>query len=420
VARGFKIGILNFRENLFDVFLKSFKSLGHEVEIFQLDKANWESCENWLTQNHFDLYLTGNFVAFHYWKHGSHLEKWIAEKQTPLMVWHWEKIFFSGDGYLKTRLEKTAIPKNFLFFVTDCQDIETLKSYSIRAHYLPLAVDDDLQHFAPTPEHQKKFSHDVVFSGTPFTLESVYTSDEAEFRRGFVVNNLLEFYSRAKQQLGISPPSPAKNNEILQALNLLYSVQYPNYSAFDEAFSKTQQVIFHLVGEPLGSFFAQYQSRLAYIYSYFQTSVYLKQLQEFGIRIYGSEGWRNHLTDYPFEIPRLSDNDFYGCLATSKITFCITKLQFHEFLHERSMMALACGGFPITDHRQAIEALFESDELVSYRSFEEAKNLIRFYLQNESERQKISAKGRARVLSSHRYQHRVQRMLQVASDYFQL
>lgn len=417
-TRKLRIGILNYREALFNVFLKSFTSQGHEVEIFELEHKTWEECEGWLKSRTFDFYLTANFGGFHVWKPGPQLERYLTENKLPCVVWHWEKAFFSSGGYLKRRLHREKLGENFLFFVTDRPDVQLLTSFGIRTYHLPLAVDDALRNFKPLKEAVPRLSYDLCFAGTPFRLQGVHASDEASLRRGYVVNNILEFYSQANRLCGMTPPGVDQNSAFLTELSSFYSIQYPNYQAFESAFDLLEPKIEPLLPPRAFEFFKDYRFRIAYVYSYYQLCIYLRRLRKFDIRIYGSEAWKDYIPDYPHSVPRLTDDEFYTMLSATKITFCLTKLQFHTFLHERSMMTLACGGFPLTDFREEISEMFEKDELISYKSYEEAEDLISYYLKHDEERRKISEKGQKRVLSSHTYEHRVRKLVQLTSEHF--
>lgn len=418
MAKKWRIGVLNYRESLFDIIAKSIRSEGHELSLFNLENQSWEACRDFLEKSNFDFLVTGNFVAFHLWKHGPELEAYLSDRNRPCIIWHWEKVFFSGNAYLKERLERASIKSNFIFLVTDKSDITVLKSYGISAKYLPLGVDDDLVHFRPSEFQKKQFSHALGFSGTPFKLEAVQASDLVNLRRGFVANTLLEFYSRAQAKFkSISMPRDL-NATALQIVNEVYESLPETFQEFRAAFSRAHQSFGSAAGSEWANLFENYQSRLAYIYSHFQLCVYLTKLSEFDVRISGSDLWNLFIPHYRHPSARLSESDFYGLLACSKITFCLTKLQFDNFLHERSMMTLACGGFPITDFREVVREHFEPDELVTYSSFDEAQDRIRHFLRTNSERSQITERGRARVFKEHLYKFRVRSLVQIASDAF--
>jgi hypothetical protein len=409
---------LNFREGLFDVLVKSLVSNGHEVEVLRLEDCSLKEALTWIEDGGFDYFLTGNFIAFHGPKFGRELEEHLRSKNLPCVIWHWEKVFFSGMGYLRKRLEEGPLPKNFLFLVTDRSDISVLKPYGVEAHQLSMGVDDTLRNFKPRVDSLKRLQYDVCFSGTPFLLQGVESSSLESLKKTFVANALMEFYSRA-QKLSAVAMTSVRHASLLESLYRVFSVSSHSYSSLEVALSELRKIWSQsLNAQWLEVFDRSYRDRLSYIYSYFQLCAYLKQLRKFDIRIFGSEEWSKYIEGYTYPSPRVSDDDFYAMLSASKISFCLTKLQFHEFVHERPLMTLASGGFPITDFREELYTMFDRDELVSFESIEEAESLIDYYLKHESERLSIVEKGRARVLSNHTYSHRIQELTRLVKDHF--
>ena len=62
----------------------------------------------------------------------------------------------------------------------------------------------------------------------------------------------------------------------------------------------------------------------------------------------------------------------------------------------------ATGGFLITDYMPGLEKLFEIDrEIVIYRSPEELREKIAYYLDQPEECREIAHRGRQRVLKDH-------------------
>ncbi|SEN41987.1 CgeB family protein [Lihuaxuella thermophila] len=74
----------------------------------------------------------------------------------------------------------------------------------------------------------------------------------------------------------------------------------------------------------------------------------------------------------------------------------------------------ACSAFQIIDFRQDLQKYYVSDEeMVSFRSLEELKEKIRFYLPREQLRRKIAARAYQRTIREHLYEHRIQKMVQL-------
>lgn len=72
----------------------------------------------------------------------------------------------------------------------------------------------------------------------------------------------------------------------------------------------------------------------------------------------------------------------------------------------------ASGGFQLSDYRNDVEKLFQTDkEIALFRGHEELLEKIRYYLNHESERSAIAAAGHARVLRDHTMKQRIKEIL---------
>lgn len=81
----------------------------------------------------------------------------------------------------------------------------------------------------------------------------------------------------------------------------------------------------------------------------------------------------------------------------------------------RTFEAAGCGAFQIADWRPAIEDLFRIDrEIVVYRSSDELKEKVDFYLRHPDLRHRIAEAGCRRAHAEHTYERRLDEMLAVA------
>lgn len=84
-------------------------------------------------------------------------------------------------------------------------------------------------------------------------------------------------------------------------------------------------------------------------------------------------------------------------------------------VNTRTFELLASGLFQLIDHLEGLEELLSpGEEIVSYRSPEEAPRLVRRYLADAGERLRIAGRGRARVLDEHTYVHRLRTLCELA------
>ena len=82
-----------------------------------------------------------------------------------------------------------------------------------------------------------------------------------------------------------------------------------------------------------------------------------------------------------------------------------------DFVNPRTFELAACGAFQLVDRRDLMADLFEDDELVTFGSMEELRELIGRYLSDEAERRAVAERARARVLADHTYRARMAALL---------
>ena len=83
-----------------------------------------------------------------------------------------------------------------------------------------------------------------------------------------------------------------------------------------------------------------------------------------------------------------------------------------DFVNPRTFEIAACKGFQLVDYRSDLINLFHiNDEITVFRSLDEMKDQIDFYLNNPDLREIISKRSYQRVLKEHTIDHRMQEML---------
>lgn len=96
--------------------------------------------------------------------------------------------------------------------------------------------------------------------------------------------------------------------------------------------------------------------------------------------------------------------------AESKVCFNISML---DDLNMRTFEVMATGSFLLTNWIPTIEEFFQDGtHLALYRSPEEMIDKAKYYIEHDSEREKIAQAGYEEVMKHHTIQHRVDRILQ--------
>jgi spore maturation protein CgeB len=140
----------------------------------------------------------------------------------------------------------------------------------------------------------------------------------------------------------------------------------------------------------------------------------VEQLFGFDLQVHGDKGWKSLLNgkgrlceplNYYKELPV-----YYN---RCRVNFNATNLQMADAVNQRVFDVPACGAFLLTDHQEALGEAFEiGKEVIAFDEVEAIPDLVRFYLNNPGEREKIAARGRKRVLKEHTYKHRLNRVIE--------
>jgi spore maturation protein CgeB len=132
-------------------------------------------------------------------------------------------------------------------------------------------------------------------------------------------------------------------------------------------------------------------------------------LSQAGLKVFGDPSWVSFLPDPTAYCGPLDYHDdlpaFYQCVA---VNLNFTGLHLKNGLNQRVFDAPAAGAFVLTDHKEALWGLFSPDEMVTYRTLEEAQEKLAYYLKYPETRRRVATRARERVLSQHTYGHRMQ------------
>ncbi|HHT9158544.1 MAG: hypothetical protein A2047_01050 [Omnitrophica bacterium GWA2_41_15] len=135
-------------------------------------------------------------------------------------------------------------------------------------------------------------------------------------------------------------------------------------------------------------------------------------LSDYNLGVFGDH-WTKHFIRRGQKTPsyyrgRASGETVNKIYLSSKIVLNIHHPQSIEGLNTRTFDIPACGAFEMVDYKKNVERHFEIDkEIVTFRSINELKSKIDFYLENEDLRKSISEHGKQRVLNEHTWVHRM-------------
>ncbi|MDL2285668.1 DUF3880 domain-containing protein [Desulfovibrio sp. OttesenSCG-928-F07] len=307
----------------------------------------------------------------------------LARIKLPLASW-----FVDNPHLILYRYTNVVSPWTSIF-TWDSDNINSLRQMGFEhVEYLPLGTD----HMRFTPQTAQKRAEFA-----PYGWQS---------RVSFVGNSMVH---KVEGRMKSANPSAA--------LRASYKQVAANFAESDERSVKT--FLEHNYPQLLPDFDAlsDIERQLSYetLITWEATLQYrldcVKATLPFNPLILGDDGWFSILPkgnwryhkelSYYVELPY-----FY---PFSEVNFNCTSKQMKGAVNQRIFDVPAAASFIITDWREQIENLFEpGKEVICYNSPEEATNLIQYYLNHQSEKEKIVQAARKRVLAQHCYEHRMQ------------
>lgn len=103
--------------------------------------------------------------------------------------------------------------------------------------------------------------------------------------------------------------------------------------------------------------------------------------------------------------------------CASKIVLNIHHPQSKYGANTRTFDIPSCGAFEVVDHKPGFEELFNiGEEIVCYKSTDELKKLIEYYLEHPEERDSIARKGHERAVKEHTWYHRMNKVVKTLAE----
>ncbi|MEW6237434.1 MAG: glycosyltransferase [Candidatus Omnitrophota bacterium] len=150
----------------------------------------------------------------------------------------------------------------------------------------------------------------------------------------------------------------------------------------------------------------------------------VRELMDCDLRIYGNADWQALLP--PDAAQRcyrgvLPFKRLFDAYRNAKITLNIHSLQSYTCMNVRDFDVPAAGGFLLSDWLPKADEIYapgfaddlpldenSAQEVFFYRSLQELKHLVEYFLAHEEERRRCIERARLKVMSRHTYEHRAQ------------
>ncbi|MFB6356840.1 MAG: glycosyltransferase [bacterium] len=312
------------------------------------------------------------------------------ELNVPHGVWYIDKLM--NYSYMTQ-----ANLENIILFFTYRGDCDfPFSSDPLEIHYLPIAPSID-NHCVP--EFNESFDYNVSFVGSPllehgndfpdFCDQLTRSAERGDFDPEFKEELFQAFESILNTQQRYTRQNTCRVTNLVK--RQLSDVEF---ELNDQVINPT--VLSFLIGKEAASR---------------QRRMIMKELEN--VEIFGREEWEDVSLDQnryhgPVDLRTESPEVF----ANSKINLNIQRIYALDGLSDRVFNVMRSGGFLLTNHIPVMEELFEPGvHYDRYRTVNELKEKIDYYLTHESERLDIARNGQREVRKNHSIVERTKQLL---------
>jgi spore maturation protein CgeB len=365
--------------------LRAYKTMGFTVQEFPV-LEEWDSplASRLLTgivEFLPDFLFCINHIGF---DKSGWLTAFLQDSHLPAATWYVDNPDFIIRAYPENVSEWVAV------FVWDQNYLEHLKEMGFSwVTYLPLATDTHLFRPYRHPPVDRFGCHGAAFVGNTWT-------------------------QRVSQQLARYARQPATLAYIESA------AQSFQWNAHYQAAADLAEMLPEFSKLPISEQ-VDLEAAVVWQASQWDRLERLSALAQAGLKVFGDPAWADFLPDptayggsisYHRELPA-----FYQCVS---VNLNLTSLQMKNGLNQRVFDVPAAGAFLLTDHKEALWELFAPEEMVTFRTIEEAQEKLAYYLKYPGTRRQVATRARERVLSQHTYGHRLQVIVrQITETFFQ-
>ena len=264
--------------------------------------------------------------------------------------------------------------------------------------YLPLAADTDRRRpLELTAEERAEYGAPVSYVGASMAAEGL------EFRQRFV-----ERYAGWAARTGADPTG---GTELLGNVLAAQRKDLSRYRVVEalEAFGGS-----FLRDERAGDNIEDPAMLIAEIAAAEKRLTYVANLASFGVVVWGDAGWKQAArfgARYSGRYARHTD-ELTRVYNASTINVDIGRLYQSDIITMRVFDVLACGGFLLAEHSEALAEQFRiGEEVEAYRTLNELRAKVAHYLAHPKEAALIARRGLRAVRERHTIPGRVRHML---------
>ena len=379
--------------NYIDV-MSTFAKLGYEIDEisqplmnYDVDEEFGEMLRDKIRSTVYDFVFSINYfgiISDICQEQGVLYVAWSCD--SPMISMHHESVYNSCN-------------RIFVFDRSNCLEFETYGVENV--YYLPLAVNVDrintLLSTADEVNSASFYENDISFVGSLYernNYDEIY-ENLPEYLRGYFDGVIEAALQTGENGLHERMLTPDVLNELESYFDFVQSSQ--------RSFSNLELVF---ANNTLGFKIAREERirNLIEISKRYKVGLYTGSDTDELIRVENRGP-----VDYWKEMPRV--------FANSKINLNMTIPNIKTGIPLRVWDIMGAGGFVLTNHQLELDMYFEDGkDLVTYSNNHDMLEKIKFYLENDSLRNEIAARGADKVRKYHTYDERIKYMLQILKD----
>lgn len=294
----------------------------------------------------------------------------------PVMIWYVDNYRFTGP-YLPQGGADMAVA-----FSSDRALVPVLdRAGFAHAHYLPLAAD-------------------VGYGAIRYDERYDFLRDKVSYVGGTFTKMVDHFHEEGHERL--------------------YLDWEPDFTA--ERLARKQVEL-----DPV---FAPFRQRFPDVQSFYRFMAYvvfretrryrverLRSILELPLAVFGIDDWHNYLPQEVVHSPVAYFIETPNVYRNSAVNLSLATFQQEAALNQRLFDVPLCNGFVLSDWQEILADHFEPErEVITFRSDEELKDKVRYYLDHAEAREQITRRAQERILAEHLMEHRVVTMLRLTRE----
>lgn len=192
------------------------------------------------------------------------------------------------------------------------------------------------------------------------------------------------------------------------SLSLHTGFHLNRYHLIKQVFERTNLEIWTPIPNSIFNKVSFFQEKI--LHSFFPNSKKIEYQRDFVLKLKEKYPHRVHQPVYGLEM--------YRILAQSKITLnCHIDGAGDYAGNMRLFEATGMGALLITDWKKNLPDLFEPDkEVITYKTPEECVEKVKYYLENDKEREMIARAGQERTLKDHTFENRMKELIGIIDN----